>query len=419
MTEFVTTTPAALFAAEVVRKLQTAGYVAYWAGGCVRDLLRGETPEDYDVATSAAPDEVRHLFGKRRTLAIGAAFGVILVRGQPGEGDVEVATFRTEGPYKDGRRPDRVAFCTAEEDAVRRDFTINGMFYDPLAQRVMDYVGGEADLRAGIVRAIGDPVARFEEDKLRMLRAVRMTARFGFQLDEPTARAVTAHAASITVVSRERVAQELKKMLLNERRVVALTLARDLGLLRVLFPDWPTESIDAWQPVLARLSRLVSPGFPLALASLWHDLAPEVVHDLGRGLRLSNDEIGQTVWLVAEAARTHGVADWSLARQKRLLAEPGANDLIALVRAGREAVGQPADDADFLARRQREWSVQEINPPALISGQDLIAAGLRPGPRFKALLEALRDAQLNGEIGTPESAIGLARTWIAGNLRGV
>ncbi|HTI49987.1 MAG TPA: CCA tRNA nucleotidyltransferase, partial [Planctomycetaceae bacterium] len=208
------------FAVDVVRRLQEAGFIALWAGGCVRDFLLGHPPDDYDVATSARPEDVRTLFGKHRTLAIGASFGVILVHGPRGgrTGDVEVATFRTEGPYRDGRRPEHVAFATPEEDALRRDFTINGMFYDPLTDRVLDYVGGRGDLERHVVRAIGEPRARFAEDKLRMLRAVRMTARFDFELDESTAAAVREMSREILVVSSERIAQELKKMLVHVRR---------------------------------------------------------------------------------------------------------------------------------------------------------------------------------------------------------
>ncbi len=199
------------FAGEVVSRLKQAGHQALWAGGCVRDYLLGRVPKDYDVATDARPEEVRQIFGHRRTLAVGASFGVIVVRGPRGVADVEVATFRTEGPYLDGRRPESVTFATPEEDAKRRDFTINGMFFDPLAQQVLDYVGGERDLGAGIVRAIGDPHDRVREDKLRMLRAVRFAANLDFELDPITASAVREMADQLTVVSAERITQEPAK----------------------------------------------------------------------------------------------------------------------------------------------------------------------------------------------------------------
>jgi poly(A) polymerase len=192
------------FALEVVQALTNAGYTALWAGGCVRDLLLGKAPDDYDVATNARPEQVQDVFGPRRTRAIGASFGVVLVHGprRKHAGDVEVATFRTEGPYLDGRRPEHVAYATAEEDAHRRDFTINGMFFDPLADRVLDYVGGREDIERKVVRAIGDPHARFREDKLRMLRAVRIAARFEFTLDPQTGDAIRAMAPELLVVSQ-------------------------------------------------------------------------------------------------------------------------------------------------------------------------------------------------------------------------
>ncbi len=405
------------FAVRAVRRLRDAGFTAYWAGGCVRDLLMGLTPSDYDIATDAEPDQVRNLFGRRWTIAVGEAFGVILVRGRPGEGDVEVATFRTEGRYLDGRRPESVRYSSPEEDAFRRDFTINGMFYDPLDERVIDYVGGRIDLAAGLVRAIGDPVERFREDKLRMLRAVRMTARFGFQLDPATAAAVRDHRTEIAVVSRERIAQELKKMLEHERRVQAMELAWQLGLLAAAFPDWPLPSADAvpgdaaagWHRQMARLAALTDPSFALSLAALWMELAPALVHHLARGLRLSNEITDRVTRLVEDAALVHAVSSWPLARVKRLLADPIHVDLLALVRADAVARSASLEDVTHLATWRGRLSPEEINPPQLVTGQDLIAAGLRPGPDFKHWLDTIRDAQLNGDIHSRDEALALAR----------
>ncbi len=241
-----TSSPQREFAIEIVRKLRAAGYEALMAGGCVRDLLLGREPQDYDVATTARPEQVRTLFGHRRTLAVGASFGVIVVLPPRGNdaGQVEVATFRTEGPYLDGRRPESVAFCTPEEDAQRRDFTINGMFYDPIETRVLDFVEGEADLAARVIRAIGDPHDRMREDKLRMLRAVRFTATLDFELDEVTAAAVREMADQITVVSAERIAQELRRMLVDAHRRRAVELCDDVGLLAVILPELAVESSD-------------------------------------------------------------------------------------------------------------------------------------------------------------------------------
>ena len=225
------------FAVDVVRPLKDAGCTALRAGGCVRDFLLGRTSKDFDVATDARPDDVRNLFGHRRTLAVGASFGVSVVRAPRGVEDVEVATFRTEGPYLDGRRPEHVSFTTPEEDAQRRDFTINGLFYDPIEQQVFDFVDGERDLRAGIVRAIGDPHDRMTEDKLRMLRAVRFAATLEFELDTVTAAAVRNMAAQMLVVSAERIAQELRRMLVDGHRMRAMQLTAEVGLLPVILPE--------------------------------------------------------------------------------------------------------------------------------------------------------------------------------------
>ena len=235
------------FAEQVVRRLQDAGHTALWAGGCVRDLLRGKSPHDFDVATDAAPPRVREVFGNRKTLAVGESFGVVIVLGPKLHGEtvkVEVATFRAEGAYPDGRRPDpsQIRFTTPQEDALRRDFTINGMFYDPVRAEVLDFVGGEADLKAGVIRAIGEPHARMREDKLRMLRAVRFTANLDFELDEATAAAIRDMAAELPAVSTERIAQELRKMLANRHRRRAVRLLQQVGLLTVILPERPPRS---------------------------------------------------------------------------------------------------------------------------------------------------------------------------------
>ena len=225
------------FAFEVVRQLRGAGFEAYWAGGCVRDQLLGRTPKDYDVATNAMPDQVRTLFGRRRTLAIGAAFGVIAVIGPKAAGMVEVTTFRRDAAYSDGRHPDSVAFSTAEEDASRRDFTINGLFYDPIDQRVIDYVGGQQDLAAKHLRAIGNARERFAEDKLRMLRAVRFAATFALTLDDETRAAIVEMAAEIHVVSPERIAMEMRRLLADSSRAIGVWLMLETKLAEQLLPE--------------------------------------------------------------------------------------------------------------------------------------------------------------------------------------
>jgi poly(A) polymerase len=411
------------FAVDVVRRLQQAGFTAFWAGGCVRDFLLGHTPDDYDVATSARPDEVRTLFGKSRTLAIGASFGVILVHGPRGcrTGDVEVATFRTEGPYRDGRRPEHVAFATPQEDALRRDFTINGMFYDPLTDQVFDYVGGRGDLERHVVRAIGEPRARFTEDKLRMLRAVRMTARFDFELDESTAAAVRTMSREILVVSSERIAQELKKMLVHVRRSAAMRLADQLQLLPVILPELlpllHEPGAPRWRTTLALLDRLEAPSFELAFAVLLLDLhagfafdaAVESAASICRRLRLSNDETRRITWLIAHQQALSGAPAMRLSQLKRLLAGPFIDDLLQMSRARIHCGSPAAADIQFCEDYLANTPWGEIDPAPLISGDDLIQLGLKPGSHFKDLLDRVRDAQLEGEVRTRGEAVSLAQ----------
>lgn len=412
------------FALDVVRRLQEAGFTALWAGGCVRDFLLGHPPDDYDVATSAHPDQVRDLFGKRRTLAIGASFGVILVQGPRGSGagDVEVATFRTEGPYLDGRRPESVVFATPEEDATRRDFTINGMFYDPLTEQVHDYVGGRKDLGEGIVRAIGDPRARFAEDKLRMLRAVRMTARFEFALDRATGDAVREMAREILVVSQERIAQELKKMLVHVGRAGAMRLADELALLPVILPELAAilsePAAPRWLRTLSMLQRLEAPSFELALATLLHELETDEsagaapVERLCRRLRLSNDELEHVTWLFGLRQGLGGSPAWPLSRLKRLLAHPRIGSLLAMERTAAECGAGDLSAVEFCERYLADTPRDAIDPPPLIHGGDLLALGLTPGARFKELLDRVRDAQLDGEVKDHDEALALVRRLV-------
>lgn len=408
------------FALDVVRRLVEAGYQALWAGGCVRDLLLGKTPKDYDVATNAVPDEVRKIFGKRSTQTVGANFGVIIVHGPKRAGNVEVATFRTDGSYLDGRRPESVEFSTPEEDALRRDFTINGMFYDPLEQIVLDYVGGERDLGAGIVRAIGDPHDRVREDKLRMLRAVRFAATLEFELDEVTAAAIREMAEEIHVVSVERITQELKRMLLDPHRARAMELSHDLGLLQECLPELrplfnvqnrkPSEGL--WDRTLHMLSLLQQPDFELAFATLLHEwanaddaISDESVELLCRRLRFSNRELERVVWLWKHRLSLENARELPLSQLKRLAAHDGFSELMALVRVALLVRNGDLGSLMFVEEFVRNTPRDIINPPELLSGNDLIQLGMTPGPRFKELLIAVRDAQLNEEIQTREEAV--------------
>lgn len=408
------------FATDVVRRLRAAGHVSYWAGGCVRDLVRGVAPQDYDVATDARPDAVRDLFGRKRTLAVGEAFGVVIVLPPEGVAPVEVATFRSEGPYRDGRRPDSIEFCSPEADALRRDFTINGMFYDPLTEEIHDYVGGRDDIHRKIVRAIGDPAARMTEDKLRLLRAVRFAASLGFELDERTARAVVAMAPEIGVVSVERIAQELRKMLVNVNRQRAMALCRELGLLSVFLPEAVTFDPDP-DDTLAILDHLSEPSFALALAALLRQVpnpvetrrqpVPEqgTVRAVCRRLKLSNQDADDCVWLHSHSLDLLSAQEMTKAQLKRLLAHPLIESLVSLTAANVETLGLDRSGLDLAASQRRRWTTDEIDPPPLINGNDAIAAGASAGPRLKELLNLVREAQLNEQIATRDEAIALLR----------
>jgi poly(A) polymerase len=419
-----TADPKREFAVAVVRRLHEAGFRALWAGGCVRDLLMGRPPKDYDVATDARPDTVRNLFGHRRTLAVGATFGVIIVVGSKEAGNVEVATFRTEGPYLDGRRPEHVVFSTPEEDAQRRDFTINGMFYDPVAEKVHDYVGGEKDLGTGVLRAIGNPTDRMAEDKLRMLRAVRFAAALEFEIESATAEAVRAMAAEIRVVSAERIAQELRKMLVDPHRRRAIELTRALGLITEIVPECPsatqTNPLVAaardWERLLHRLQLLNDPRFELAVAALLYDLeggAPQLIESICKRLRLSNQETDDIVWLVRRAREVVTARAMSRAQLKRLLADSRARDLVELARVDALACDDDLSPVMHCVEFLEQTPPEEMDPPPFITGDDLVMLGLRPGKRFKVILEAVRDAQLNGEISNREEALSLARRLAA------
>jgi poly(A) polymerase len=418
----LTADPKRDFAVEVVRRLQEAGFRALWAGGCVRDFLMGRVPKDYDVATDAHPERVRELFTRRRTLEIGVSFGVIVVVGTKKSGNVEVATFRTEGPYADGRRPDHVAFSTPEEDAQRRDFTINGMFYDPVSEKVFDYVGGEKDLAVGVVRAIGTATDRMSEDKLRMLRAVRFAASLDFALEAKTAEAVRTLAAEIRVVSAERITQELRRMLVDIHRRRAIELAADLALLEQIVPELApalrsngvTDANSTWTLALRRLQLLNEPRFELAAAAVLLALRnpqPEA-YVICRRLRMSNEETETIGWLLQHVPDVMTSGTKSLAQLKRLLVHPSAWDLLELSR-----VDVLANDGDLSSVMHceellRQTPPERLDPPPLITGADLIEMGLPPGKPFREILDAVRDAQLNEEILTKDKALQFVTTLI-------
>lgn len=438
------------FACEVVERLHSAGYQALWAGGCVRDELLGLVPKDYDIATDARPEQVQRLF--RRTVGVGKEFGVIKVLGprtEQGWLEVEVATFRSDVSYSDGRHPDRVVFSSAREDALRRDFTINGMFFDPLQKELIDYVEGQADLRARVLRAIGDPATRFREDKLRMLRAPRFATRFDLTIDPSTASAIQSMAHEITRpppqpagVSAERIAEELRKLLVYPQRARGIQLLDELGLVEPILPELlemkgvpqgppsaPTG--DLWDHVL-RVLELLGPevSFPLAFAALFHDIGKR--RTIGRGpdfytfyghehvgrrmaseaclrLKLSNAERERIEWLVEKHQYLADVRQMRTSKLKPVLAEPGIRELLALHRTDALASGRNTDAVEYCEMLLQVWTPDDLDPPPLVTGLDLLELGLKPGPLFKKLLDVVREAQLDGTIKTKEEALELIK----------
>ncbi len=405
----------------VLTRLREAGHVAYFAGGCVRDELLGLTPKDYDVATDAPPDRVRKLF--TNTQAVGAAFGVILVRHK--KSVIEVATFRTDGEYIDGRRPEGVTFTTAEEDAKRRDFTINGMFLDPVGNRVIDYVGGQRDLKYKWLRAIGNPDERFEEDHLRLLRAVRFAARFGLEIKGETAGAIASHAEQLIRISPERIAEELRLMLTPTTRGAAWYELRRLALMPVIFRHLPGGSKKP--QIDLRIFPLLSPGegisFGLAIAALalcyrasyaQEDIRAllernevrRTVQGLRTGLKISNEE-GDLVAGTTELAPLLSEPPPTVAIMKRFLSQSYAWDARRLLRAIAAAIVEFAPRVQWLEQQFESFRGNVASPP-LVTGDDLTDAGLKPGPRFKVALDQTYDAQLEGRVTTRKDAIEMA-----------
>jgi tRNA nucleotidyltransferase/poly(A) polymerase len=443
------------FAREIVERLRRHGYEAYWAGGCVRDALLGRTPKDYDVATNARPEEVRDVFGHRLTLPIGMAFGVITVRGERGVLPVEVATFRRDVGYSDGRHPDGVVFSSAAEDAQRRDFTINGMFFDPIAESVVDFVGGRQDLADGVVRAIRDPRERFHEDKLRMLRAIRFAATFGFELERNTLFAIRELAREIVIVSAERIAAEMRRILPHSSRRRGVELLSASWLLPVIIPelaphDPEAESIgppaerlpsggtpadrsfainaagpaapaaarldNPWSRTLELLERLHNPSFPAALAALIHTVADEgetrkdqtPATKICRRLKLSLEEITRTSWLLANARQAIAGPACFWPRLQPLLASAGGAELVDYAESLAQAERSPLEGIAY-CREKLALPPEILDPPPLIDGESLKRMGFAPGPQFRVLLEAVRDRQLLGELRTNVEALEFVR----------
>ena len=427
-------------AASVVRKLQENGFVAYFAGGSIRDALRGTAPKDIDIATSAKPNQVQELF--RRTIPVGLQFGVVRVL--EGDFEFEVATFRSDGIYLDGRHPQFVEFSTPEKDASRRDFTVNGLFYDPVKDKVIDFVGGGEDLGRKLIRAIGLPSERFAEDRLRMLRAIRLASVLAFEIESGTWSAIRAEANEILVVSPERVRDELLKILVDAHRLRGFDLLDKSGLLAAILPEVDAlkgcEQPEQFHPegdVFVHTRMMLGLLGPeangvQALSVLLHDIGKpptrsfdpadqrirfnghdkvgaEMAEQVMTRLRFSRHEIN----VVVEAVRNHmifkDVKQMRPAKLRRFMARPNFEIELELHRVDCAGSHGDLENHQFLVNKASEFAREPLIPPPLIRGDDLIALGLKPGPRMGQLLEAIQTAQLEGEVRTREEALELLK----------
>ncbi len=392
-------------AIKIVRSLRHNGYQALLAGGCVRDMLLGRVANDYDVATDAAPQEVTKLF--RRTLKVGAKFGVVIVLLEGRK--VEVATFRTETGYADGRHPTAVKFADAREDAGRRDFTINGMFYDPIEQKVIDYVDGQADLKKRIVRTIGNAEQRFGEDFLRMLRAVRFATQLGFAIEPKTYSAICAGANNITKISGERIAVELEATLVSPNRSIGTTLLFETGLAGTIFPGFTNEDTKFGIKVLAQLRKKVD--FALVLASFFAGCETEFALEKCKVLKHSRSLSKQMKFLLSNRGRLLD-EQMSLAQLKMILAEPYFRDLYELQRAIQKAADEGLVPLIKLKRRIKALRDVELKPKPLLDGHELIRLGAVPGPSLGQLAEEMYIAQLEGLLQTKSQARNWTQNWL-------
>jgi poly(A) polymerase len=422
-------------AGSIAARLREHGHVAYFAGGCVRDMVRGLPPKDIDIATDARPEQVQEIFP--RTYAVGAHFGVIVVL----ENDLqfEVATFRSDDAYLDGRRPTVVHFSSAEEDAKRRDFTVNGMFFDPAKDEVIDFVGGRDDLKAKLIRAIGDPAQRFAEDRLRLLRAVRFATVLEFEIEARTWNALVENAPGISQISAERIREELVRIFLSPRRLRGWDLLDQSGLLRAIIPEVDAMKGCAQPPQFhpegdvfqhTRLMLELLPEkvtVPLVFSVMLHDvgkpktatvdetsrirfnahdrIGAEMTEEIMERLRFSRAEIDDTVEMVRQHMVFKDVPKMRVAKLKRFMARPTFEAELELHRVDCASSHAMLDNYDFLQRKKEEFANEPIIPPPLVRGDDLITMGMKPGPKFAEILEAVETRQLEGALKTREEAL--------------
>jgi poly(A) polymerase len=423
-------------ALEVVSKLQAEGFLAYFAGGCVRDRLMKRSPKDYDVATDAKPSQVIKLFDK--TIAVGKAFGVVVViiDGQR----IEVTTFRTEGPYSDGRRPDNIKYGSRNEDVYRRDFTINGLLYDPIKRELVDLVRGRDDIKKKVIRTIGEPEERFREDKLRMMRTIRFAVELGFFLEPKTRRAISSLAHQITQISPERIREELKRILISPLRYKGIELLDSSGLLKEILPEvirmkgvkQPVQfhpEGDVYIHTLAVLKHLRNPSFELAFATLLHDIGKpdtfmitdrirfheherigqEMAERICKRFRLSNLETETICWIISRHLVFKDIDKMRKSTLKRLFGHPAYPQLAELHRADRLGSDMDLKPYYIAGRLYRALSKEELKPKPLINGNDLIDLGFKPGPIFSKILKTIEEAQLEKEITSKKEALKLVK----------
>ncbi|TFE67234.1 CCA tRNA nucleotidyltransferase [Methylacidiphilum caldifontis] len=430
-------------AIRIVRILQKAGFIAFFAGGCVRDILLKKEPHDIDIATSATPDEIQNLFQEKATGLTGKSFGVIRVKS--GAHFFEVATFRTDIGSEGGRWPQAIKFSTPEEDALRRDFTINGIFYDPLANKIIDYVGGKEDIEKKVIRAIGDPQKRFEEDHLRMLRAIRFAVSLGFEIEEKTWKAIQISAHNIIHISAERIREELDKIFTSSNPSRGLDLLDQSGLLYIILPEiynlhgveQPKEfhpEGDAFNHVRFLLSHLHHPSLELSLAALFHDVGKAVtfsrdttgqIHFYGHEivgaqitekimirLRYSKDIIKKVVECVKNHMSFKDVPKMKKSTLKKLILRPTFPIELELHRIDCLSSHGNLSIYNFLNEIKGQYTAENLAPPKLITGYDLIALGIQPGKRVGEILELIREAQLEDKISSRTEALLMAEDLV-------
>lgn len=429
-------------AIDIIGKLQEKGHIAYLAGGCVRDMLRGETPKDYDIATSALPEEITSIFTKTREVGVHFGVVIVIVNNQA----FDVATFRNDGSYKDGRHPEEVTFSTPQDDTARRDFTVNGIFFDPISEKYIDFVEGKSDIDKKVIRAIGEPNLRFQEDHLRLLRAIRFAARFDYKIEAETWNSIKSNASGITKISKERIRDELTKILLNENRVLGFDLLVESGLMEHIIPqilqlkgcEQPPQfhpEGDVFVHTRLMLSLLKdAPSIELVLSVLLHDigkpatysfdeeadrirfnghdkLGAEMSEQILRDLKFSNSIIEDVVQMVANHMTFKDVQKMRQSKLKRFMSRSTFNDEIELHRVDCLGSWGGLDNYDFLNKKMVEFANEPIIPQPLLTGKDLIELGWSPGPDLGQTLNSVQDMQLEGKLNSKDEAL----DWVKSN----